>query len=174
MSVKTPTNELTERFINGLKDYNLSYEEIIKQNWKYCGGNYGSHFNYFKLFWGDDDLPRNEEFCVCGHAIKNNCYITNGEEILVLGNCCIKKFIPNSSRTCEICGEPHKNRVVNRCYTCRIGRCDNCGENCNTSYKKCYNCAFNKNYNEKGICEKCGKNCNTSYKKCYNCFLLDN
>lgn len=142
MSVKKNNDELTEKFIQGLKDYNLSYDEIVKKGWKYCGGDSGRHFNYFKLFWGDDDLPTHNEYCVCGHAIKYNCYITDGEEILVLGNCCIKKFIPNSCRLCEKCGEPHKNRVVNRCYICRIGICDKCGKNCNPKYKKCYNCNF--------------------------------
>ena len=67
--------KLTERFIRGLEQYNLTYDEIIKGNWKYCGGDRGRHFNYFKLFWGDDDLPEHENECVCKHYIENNCYI---------------------------------------------------------------------------------------------------
>jgi hypothetical protein len=36
-----------------------------------------------------------------------------------LGNSCIKRFIKKSGRTCETCGEPHKNRKVNMCNKCR-------------------------------------------------------
>jgi hypothetical protein len=144
MSITKASLNLTRKFIEGLKNYDLSYEQISKQGWKYCGGDTGSHLNYFKLFWDDDDLPPHANECVYGHQIKYNCYITDADEeqILVLGNCCIKKFVPKSSRTCEKCGEPHKNRVVNRCHACRVGVYDGCGKKCNKSYKKCYNCAF--------------------------------
>ena len=137
---KEASHKLTDKFIKGLKNYNLTIDEI--KNWKYCGGNRGRHINYFKLCCPDDDLPEPANECVCDHRIEENCYITDGKEILVLGNCCIKKFIPKSSRTCENCGESHKNRVVNRCHECRVGICDECSKNCDPGYKKCYNCAF--------------------------------
>ena len=143
MTSKIASLDLTEKFIKGLKNYNLTYNEIKNNNWKYCGGRRGRHLNYFNLCCKNDDLPEKINECVCGHYIEENCYITDGEQILVLGNCCIKKFIPKSSRTCEKCGEPHKNRVVNRCNNCRVGICDECDNKCDESYKKCYNCAFN-------------------------------
>jgi len=37
---------LNERFINGLKNFNLNYEEV--KSWKYCGGNKGVDLRYFK------------------------------------------------------------------------------------------------------------------------------
>lgn len=146
--------ELTKRFIKGLEDYNLSYDEIKNSNWKYCGGNKGRHLNYFKLSCKNDDLPHKVNKCVCGHSIVENCYITDGEQILVLGNCCIKKFIPKSSRTCEKCGEPHKNRVVNRCNNCRKGVCDECDKECELKYKKCYKCDL---HNSRLKCKKVKK-----------------
>ena len=143
MTTKIPSLNLTNRFIEGLKKYDLSYDDIINSGWKYCGGNQGRHLNYFKLQEGGSwELPSYEEECVCEHSIIENCYITDETRILVLGNCCIKKFIPKSSRTCEYCEEPHKNRVVNRCNKCRKGVCDVCNKKCNKKYKKCYNCAF--------------------------------
>lgn len=142
MTTKKASSELTAKFIKGLANYNLTYDEITNNNWKYCGGRTGCHLNYFKLCCKDDDLPEKINECVCGHHIEENCYITNGEDILVLGNCCIKKFIPQSSRTCEKCGEPHKTRVNNRCNNCRVGICDKCDKKCDVSYKKCYNCTF--------------------------------
>jgi hypothetical protein len=121
MTKETPSIQLTKRFIEGLKNYNLTYDEIVNGNWKYCGGRSGRHLNYFKLSCKDEELPEQVNECVCGHKISENCYITNGEEILILGNCCIIKFIPKSSRTCEKCESPHKNRKVNQCNRCRSG-----------------------------------------------------
>ena len=137
-------HELTEKFIKGLEKYNLTREDIDKQNFKYCGGNKGSHLNYFESFfkkrlkWS----PANTDHCICGHRISENCYIINNSEeiLLILGNCCIKKFVPKSTRTCEKCECPHKNRVVNRCNKCRIGICDKCNKKCKRKYKLCWNC----------------------------------
>jgi len=140
-----PSKELTEKFIKGLKEYNLTTKDIEEQGWKYCGGNRGRHKNYFHLFWGKEyELPEHTNKCVCNHSIEENCYITNGnkEGVLILGNCCIKKFIPKSGRTCEICDEPHRNRVVNRCNDCRMGMCDDCDGPCDDCYKKCTSCHF--------------------------------
>lgn len=134
------STNIGKRFINGLKEYNLTKDEII--NWKYCGGNKGRHYKYFKLSCPNDDLPECTNECVCKHYIEENCYITNGEEILVLGNCCIKRFISKSGRTCELCDEPHQNRIVNRCNDCRVGVCDKCSKECNPKYKLCFQCYF--------------------------------
>ena len=142
MTSKIPSLELTDKFIKGLQGYSLTYDDIKNSNWKYCGGRRGCHLNYFKMCCAEDDLPDLVNECVCGHHIEENCYITDGEQILVLGNCCIKKFITKSSRTCEKCEEPHKNRIVNRCNDCRKGVCDGCSKKCDEFYKKCYNCAF--------------------------------
>lgn len=132
----------SDRFLNGLKNHNISKKEIENNEWKYCGGDQGRHLNYFKLA-NNSEIPPTTDKCVCGHHIVENCFITNGERIIVLGNCCIKKFIPKSTRTCSICGEPHKNRIVDRCNDCRIGLCDVCDKPINERYKKCYKC-FNK------------------------------
>lgn len=134
---------LTDKFIKGLQEYNLTYEEIIENNWHYCGGCSGRHLNYFKIYFKGKKLPERSNECVCGHYIVKNCYITDGKQVLILGNCCIKKFIPKNSRTCEKCGNPHKNRIVNRCNNCRKGLCDKCGKKCNVSYKMCYGCFKN-------------------------------
>lgn len=131
-----------EAIIKGLKQYNLTIDDI--KNWRYCGGDRGRHLKYFEIACPNSDFPPHQDYCICGHAIVENCYITNGSTILVLGNCCIKKFITKSGRTCEFCDKPHLNRVVNRCNKCRSGRCDKCGKYCNPRYKICYTCKFGK------------------------------
>jgi hypothetical protein len=50
------TKTLTNKFIEGLKNYGLTYDEIIQSNWKYCGGNRGRHLNYFQLCCKNEDL----------------------------------------------------------------------------------------------------------------------
>ena len=42
------------------------------------------------------DFRAISENCICGHRIDENCYILNKQtkEILVSGNCCIEKFLP--------------------------------------------------------------------------------
>jgi len=142
MTTENINVKLTKKFIKGLQNYNLSYEDIKKDNWVYCGGDTGRHLNYFKLFFKDRELPSHEDKCVCGHFIKENCYITNKKRLLTLGNCCIKKFLSKSKsgRTCEDCGNPHRNRKNNKCNDCRKKACKRCGKKSNNGYKYCYNC----------------------------------
>tara|TARA_R110000764_G_scaffold73586_1_gene150046 strand:- start:165 stop:866 length:702 start_codon:yes stop_codon:yes gene_type:complete len=149
-----------ERFKKGLEDYNLTYDEIIKSGWNYCGGNFDSHRNYYTLRFGAEEplLPHNSE-CVCGQkGLINNGYICNKKEtdFLVLGSCCVKQFI--GGRTCEVCGEGHRRYTRNVCKDCekfqrkvngkwrtlKTMKCET--ENCNkiinhsTWRKKCRNC----------------------------------
>ena len=132
------------RFKQGLIDRGFNPDDIIK-NWKYCGGDTeNKDKNYFKTYFKNIEvlIDEKEEYCVCGHAITNNCYITNDEEILVIGSCCIKKFIKNKTRTCEKCNEPHNNRACNRCNNCRKGVCDKCDEKYPKQYKYCWSCRY--------------------------------
>ena len=85
---------VSKRFSNGLKRYNITTEEI-RDNWKYCGGDKGRHLNYYQIVCPDEEPPDKEDRCICGHRIKENCYITDGNLILTLGNCCVKRFLKN-------------------------------------------------------------------------------
>tara|TARA_R110001583_G_scaffold38380_1_gene124067 strand:- start:596 stop:1060 length:465 start_codon:yes stop_codon:yes gene_type:complete len=146
-----------ERFKQGLKDFNLTYEQIMKSGWNYCGGNFDSHKNYYKLRFGEEEelLPHESE-CVCGKkGLVNNGYICNKKEtdFLVLGSCCIKQFI--GGRTCEVCGEGHRRHKTNICKSCE-------------TFKK-----YNGNYGMS--CEGCKKRIKLSTwrKKCGICFHAD-
>ena len=123
------TDSLTEKFLEGLKQYGLTRDDM--KNWKYCGGDGKHHLSYFKLCFPGRDIPNTSEVCVCKQKIIHNCYITNNVDILILGSCCIKKFIEKCRRSCEKCGAFHKNRAVNLCNGCRDDiivptKCDNC------------------------------------------------
>lgn len=135
-----------KRFVEGLKKYNLTYAEV--RNWTYCGGNMNEGIKYFKQCFENSQLLPYINKCICGHDIIENCYITNENKsiVLIVGNCCIKQFIETrKNKTCEICGDCHKNKIVNRCSSCRVGICDECNRRCNPSYKTCFRCFIKKN-----------------------------
>ena len=144
-----------QRFIEGLRHYNLKYEEIFNGGWTYAGGEPGSdmidpsrkrqsHYNYFKLMFGHDRTPPPSTHCVCGHKIKQNCYIVDKtkKKFVHLGNCCIKKFMigASSGRTCEECGDKHINRKDNKCNECRIPKCKYCNKRDNKIKSICLDC----------------------------------
>ena len=187
----------TERFIEGLKAYNISYEDILNGKWRYCGGD--EDRNYFNLFFKNKDKPKivRKTACVCEQEIIHNYYITDGNDILILGSTCIKRFLPNNSRTCDDCGSSHKNRKVNRCKDCRLKKCDDCDrpyrsapdttgplirrclyckfgicDKCNNPYDSLFaaknkRCAFCRI----GKCDSCNRPCNPKYDNCYSCAM---
>jgi hypothetical protein len=159
---------LTEKFMKGLEEYGMDYEDV--KDWIYCGGNYEAHEHYYHLvFPKSKKLPEFSSECVCGHKIEKNCYICDDKKskILVLGMCCIKKFINNWSRTCEDCKQPHKNRIINKCNDCRIKKCIKCNnKNTNKNHDICKNCLI-------GHCSVCYKIINPKYKKCYTHKFLE-
>ena len=170
--------QLRQCFINGLKgDHNLTYEDIL--SWKYCGGDNGGHYNYWRLVFGKRNLPRHLQHCVWNREIVKNCYIWDGrdaETIIVVGYCCIKRFLEHSTRTCEICDEPHKNRTVNRCNECKVKNYCSYYKECNNivpKHKKqttpptCFDCRKkDPNY---GKCIECKRECNPDFEKCREC-----
>lgn len=141
---KEPSAELTQRFINGLKEYGLTLDDINK--WKYCGSDdTDCGRSYFLTVFKNCYFPEKEYQCVCGVKIINNHYITDGNDsILIIGSECKDHFVPIDRRgkTCELCEVPHKNRIVNRCNNCRKGLCDLCSIDIDPKYKKCYKCKF--------------------------------
>lgn len=154
---------LSQKFINGLEDYELTYEDV--KEWLYCGGNYSHHLNYYKLlFPKSKKIPEFTDQCVCHQKLTKNCYIMDKSKkrLLILGMCCIKKFISNGvHRSCEKCGNQHRNRKFNLCNDCKIRKCDICGyKNTNKDIKRCNNC-------RNGWCDICDKKVNIKYKKCY-------
>ena len=126
------------------------HKKIIKElknldDWRYAGGEKNQHLNYFNLL--NLQKPEKQDNCLCDHSITENCYIYNKStnELKVLGNCCIKKFLKKSSRTCEKCDQPHRNRIINQCNKCRYQFCNKCNiEKYDEKYDLCRNCYWKK------------------------------
>jgi hypothetical protein len=110
----------TQRFKRGLEERGIDYDDVVN-NWKYCGGDSGAHLKYWALTNPDMDVGEldRESKCICGHAIRRNCFISKGDGILILGSCCIKRFMKNSGRTCSQCGAKHKTRKYDLCRECK-------------------------------------------------------
>ena len=156
-----------DNFSQGLLALNLD-PCVVKETWKYAGGNNGSHARYLDLL----DISITSEYtteCVCGHHIVENCYICDPTEtdVLTVGNCCIKRFMVKSGRTCSKCDEPHQNRNDNLCNECRQYRwckepkCRHLAE----KYSLYCNLCVKKHPNK---CKMCDKLCGT-YQHCFKC-----
>ena len=144
-------NNLKEKGNTNKKGLIKMKKIIDNSDWIYAGGDFESHWNYFNIFkkdyyWGKSDWkPKWKGNCVCGELIERNCWLYNKKtnKIIVIGSKCINKFKKKQKKLCSICGEEHRNIIVNKCNDCRIGLCDICGCDINEKYSKCYNCKFN-------------------------------
>ena len=106
------------KFRVGLKEqYDLSTEDLNR--FKYVGDNYSNKgLRNWKNF-SDEELPSRELECVCGHSIFKNAYISDGEELLILGTKCIQHFTPNGLKQhCKSCNEPHRRTKSEFCKAC--------------------------------------------------------
>lgn len=169
---------LHRRFITGLKeDYGMTNEQIfdIEQNWLYCGyrhneSEWSDGASLFKCYFPREDFPEFSKECVCRQKLLvRNDWITDGKEVLIIGQCCKDMFIKNRLKTCSICKTPHKNRSDNYCNDCRMDikiqkiTCK-CGYKKKESENMCNDC-----YILSQAC-RCGKYKKTGYKQCYSCF----
>jgi len=167
----------------------------FNEHYKYAGGNQNEHASYWNMLKLGIPPPPLKDHCVCGTRIVEQCYMYSEtfQDLIVMGNCCIKKYAKHSTRTCERCDKPHRNRTVNRCnacknisqctscdkfikgtftlcYTCRFpntGRCDECDCILDKKWKTCYTCRFPSPGT--GVCIDCEKTIAPRFTKCYNC-----
>jgi hypothetical protein len=162
------TEKILTKFKNGLAIYGLDIDDVVN-NWKYAGGDEGRHLNYWHLLQKKHPflMPAKQQQCICSTHIKEQCFIANPDftQLLVVGNCCIKKFLKDSGRTCEHCKKAHKNRLYNRCNDCK-NLCNECNiVSINSKYTTtCYSCKCKKNKK----CIECNKPVN-GFLRCFNC-----
>jgi len=120
------------RFLKGLQELNLDPYYVMKNYVSVGGDGYSripqyekknqNHINEFKANFGNKDFPRYTNRCICNHPIMENCYISKDfkdyENIIIIGNCCYRKFINNKDRKCENCDLVRKSRS-NLCADCK-------------------------------------------------------
>jgi hypothetical protein len=125
-----------ETMARSRKKYNLTYDDV--KTWKYIGGNQGNDLKYFKTIHKNKSIPEFTNKCLCEHIIKKNCYISNNDLILIVGSCCIKRFIDKGlKRLCLTCEKPYKG-TYRCCSDCRKTRCWTCCCECLKKYcSKC-------------------------------------
>ena len=108
-----------------LKKIGATYNDLKDKNkFRYMGGTHGVHLKYFKMACPKRKLRPIEDKCACGHHIEQNCYMVSKEgQVVIFGNCCIKKFVGEDKRWCAKCTEPHKNTKKNLCNKCDKKKC---------------------------------------------------
>ena len=95
------------------RDYTLEQIKEIKETWVYCGGDgirkWGTDYtNKHLIYWKlqnhyNGEMPPHDD-CVCDEILTMNCFITDRKgKILVLGNCCIERFIDHAGKLCDEC-----------------------------------------------------------------------
>jgi len=169
---------LHTRFVNGLKeDYGMTEDEIldVEHNWFYCGhrivgGNWKDGGRLFRYYFPLEPFPEFTDKCVCRQTLfVRNDWITDGKEVLIIGQCCKDMFIVNRLKTCSECKEPHRNRMDNYCNHCRDRiktektTCE-CGNKKKEFDRVCLECYI---LNDKCLC---GKKKKPNFKQCFSCF----
>ena len=155
--------DVCRRFIIGLEEIGLTHDEI--KTWVYIGGEHVQHLSYFNLKIKDVEIgkPEHKDRCICKTKIQQNCWITKDyKNILVIGNCCLKHFLPECGRTCGRCGKSHRNYIIDRCNECKF-KCDIClGDKQELKELLC-------NYCKKKKCISCDKEISYCYDSCFKC-----
>jgi len=142
--------ELHNRFVKGLRAYyDLSDEQIIdvEESWYLCGSrkvkdmiheDVGVFQEGGHKFTSSEvtscttvelkNLGAPEELsfdcrCACGQLLTvNNHWITNGSDIISIGQCCAEQFVKNSKLVCDGCNKHinfTKKRIDRFCSSCR-------------------------------------------------------
>lgn len=128
---------LHDRFVKGLREgYGMTDIDIarVENEWWWCGGRSQRTDEDGKVIEIIDEktfrytfpdvsipFPDYDKECVCGQKLPiNNAWITNKDEIIIIGICCKDMFILRRGKTCSRCKKAHRNRVGNDCNSCRI------------------------------------------------------
>ena len=99
-------------------------------DYEYAGGDQNYHYKYsytigvkkFPYINYEYEMNVKSDYCICGHPINENCYLTNRKtkNVIHVGNCCIKKFLPGFNiKRCLICDTPTKYMKGAICSDCR-------------------------------------------------------
>jgi hypothetical protein len=81
---------------------------------------YISYLYYIRTFSNIFDAPAFVNECICTHGILQNCFIYNklNGNVLVVGNCCIDRFLIDKNKLCNVCLEPFDNTRNSLCSIC--------------------------------------------------------
>jgi len=136
---------MTKKF-NLFNNLQNLYGDCSVGNYRYMGGalyyKNNTHYNYLLQLINDyPELKKSVNFddinddsynffkCICGHNIKQRCFIIKKDKpltfdnFITIGNCCINVFYNaingKNKRECSDCGAFHRNSKNNFCKDCR-------------------------------------------------------
>lgn len=160
-------------------------QAIIEKEYKYFGGNYSEHLDFFnnqRNIYALDNVGNyvRDDCETCARKTKNKLLLLNEDNngdidyYSVCQRCCANfGKLPKTQGICEDCGEEHRNRSDNYCNECRKkSNCLKCRNrafcydghcsNCISKYNFCIDCKITE-VNKKGWRCKC---CLNKLKKC--------
>jgi len=117
---------LKKHFNNIIPYHKLPICINLKKFYKKDNGIKTLFFEYYNQGYEIEELFT-VKMCICKTKIKNLCFLhnknyknNNKPEFLLVGSCCITKFMPDGlKKTCTNCGKIHQNRKNNFCNDCR-------------------------------------------------------
>lgn len=113
-----------ENFYNNFKNLYDADMADLNSNWHYHGSVKNIHDRGNNVYLLKTPLPQYTFDCMCGHAIVENCIVSNDKHSCVVGNCCVKKFMKVAKEDMEksktrkkeskkICRKIIKNHIKN-------------------------------------------------------------
>lgn len=82
-----------ERFFTNFKNLYDADMDDLNSTWRYHGSIKHEKDKGRGVYLLKTSLPDYSHKCICGHAIIENCIVSNGKHTCVVGNCCVKKFM---------------------------------------------------------------------------------
>lgn len=167
---------ISKRFKEGIEALDYTIEEI--SHWKYCGGCHDQE--YWRLLWPSREFPTYTKRCACDQPIKYNCWITSDKndpngDIITLGRCCIRRFIPCRGKTCQDCGGGHRSTMVDFCSKCIKKHKIEATRNLKIAKAAAIAQKKREDVLSKTGCEKCViAIIDKGYKKCWSCNQKEN
>ena len=146
--------KISTKFLNGLwRHEGLKHDDL--NDWQYGGGDYReydgykAHAEFKRQFILACPWPEYKTSCVCDTVIIYNHFVANRarDRVIVVGKCCIDKFLGPNRKRCEVCYNPHRKRGRNLCDACikKHGVCSDCHENLE----------WGDRYRDEGLCVPC-------------------
>tara|TARA_R110000796_G_scaffold175748_2_gene292733 strand:- start:162 stop:866 length:705 start_codon:yes stop_codon:yes gene_type:complete len=97
----------TKEDIKNVWEYEGRIQTLIKENKRNVYGD-NKVRNSFGTF---TDIPEPTTKCMCGHEIVDNCVVSNGVYMCIVGNCCANKFMNHVAKNLK---ERHKTKMTTR------------------------------------------------------------
>lgn len=130
----------------------------------------------WKHYFPNRPMPQPTEVCVCKQKhLRYNCYITDGNEVIIIGRICMYQFIKKAKdymkKKCSKCFQTHRNRNDNYCKKCRVIVKEEEEQKKEEEEQKKKEEEEKQREEERKLKCPCGYNKKPEYEICYYCYM---